>query len=162
MIVLKCLFQCLTVALSVSLSPPPWVYATTVNVGGISASVCFANRFVWQSNAVDTISSSGSPPGIWYLVWCTLLACRHGFKVLFDDCQSPHHLDTHIIATTGKYLAYDTSQQLLWVKQGIKIHESVVVFGPERLFSHFSNRHSWFWLRLNSEYFEIFVKATSY
>lgn len=106
MIVLKCLLHRLTppsTSLPVSPSPPPRVYATPASICYISASLCCANTFVWQPNNIDTISSSGSPPGTRYLVWSALLACRHGCKVFFDDCQSPHHLDTHITATTGKW-----------------------------------------------------------
>lgn len=56
---------------------------------------------------------------------------------------------------------YHTDQQLLWVKQGIRIHESAVAFGPAHLSSHFSNRHSRFWLRFHSECFEIFARTAS-
>lgn len=68
----------------------------------ISASLCCANRFVWQPSTVDTVSTSGSSPGTCYLVWLALPAGRHGYKAFFGDCQSPYHLDTHITATTGK------------------------------------------------------------
>lgn len=91
------------------------------------------------------------------LCWLSDTAVKYSLMIAKASITLIHIL----LLLQASNFGYHTGRKLLWVKQGIKIHESDVVFGPEHLFSHFSNKYSWFWLRFNSDYFEIFARTAS-
>lgn len=149
------------------LPPPPFhsyhhllhQFMEPLQASSSSVLPCFASRLVWHSNTIHSISSSGSSPGTCYLFWPALLACKY-LKYPFLSAISPFTLLQQLLLASIS--CYHTGQQHLRIKQGIKIPRSDVAFNSAKLFSHFSNRHSWFWLGLNSEYFEIFTRTVSY